>query len=107
MSNCAAIPKDLLESELFGHERNAFTGASEQYIGRCERAHLSTLFLDEISEMDTALQAKLLRFLQDYSFFRVGEKTGSLRMSGLSLLLTANPWKPLKTISSGKICITG
>lgn len=72
--NCAAIPKDLLESELFGHERNAFTGASEQYIGRCERAHLSTLFLDEISEMDTGLQAKLLRFLQDYSFFRVGGK---------------------------------
>ncbi|MDX9755547.1 MAG: sigma-54 dependent transcriptional regulator [bacterium] len=72
--NCAAIPKDLLESELFGHERNAFTGATEQSIGRCERANRSTLFLDEVAEMDPGLQAKLLRFLQDYSFYRVGGK---------------------------------
>jgi two-component system, repressor protein LuxO len=72
--NCAAIPKDLLESELFGHERNAFTGANDQYVGRCERANKSTLFLDEISEMDPRLQAKLLRFLQDFTFFRVGGK---------------------------------
>lgn len=70
--NCAAIPKDLLESELFGHEPNSFTGAKDRYIGRCERAHLSTLFLDEIAEMEYNLQAKILRFLQDYSLYRVG-----------------------------------
>ncbi len=72
--NCAAIPKDLLESELFGYEPNSFTGAKERYIGRCERANCSTLFLDEISEMEVNLQAKILRFLQDYSLYRVGGK---------------------------------
>jgi len=72
--NCAAIPKDLLESELFGHERFAFTGANERSIGRCERADGSTLFLDEISEMEPTLQAKLLRFLQERAFYRVGGK---------------------------------
>jgi len=72
--NCAAIPKELLESELFGHEPHAFTGAKERYIGRCERAHQSTLFLDEIAEMEFSLQAKILRFLQDHAFYRVGGK---------------------------------
>ncbi len=72
--NCAAIPKDLLESELFGHEKSAFTGAAKRNIGRCEQAHQSTLFLDEITEMNLTLQPKLLRFLQDYSFYRVGGK---------------------------------
>lgn len=70
--NCAAIPKDLLESELFGHERHAFTGANKQFKGRCEQADNSTLFLDEIGEMNIDLQAKLLRFLQEQSFYRVG-----------------------------------
>ncbi|MDP8244241.1 MAG: sigma-54 dependent transcriptional regulator [Candidatus Hinthialibacter antarcticus] len=72
--NCAAIPKDLLESELFGHEKSAFTGAAKRNIGRCEQAHQSTLFLDEITDMNMNLQPKLLRFLQDYSFYRVGGK---------------------------------
>ncbi len=72
--NCSAIPKDLLESELFGHERNAFTGANERYIGRCERANRSTLFLDEVAEMNVSLQPKLLRFLEEHSFYRVGGK---------------------------------
>lgn len=72
--NCAAIPKDLLESEMFGHEKSSFTGANKQYIGRCEQANNSTLFLDEISEMDINLQAKLLRFLQEQTFYRVGGK---------------------------------
>jgi two-component system, repressor protein LuxO len=72
--NCAAIPKDLLESEMFGHERSAFTGANRQYMGRCEQADQSTLFLDEIAEMDLNLQPKLLRFLQEQTFYRVGGK---------------------------------
>ncbi|MBI4124661.1 MAG: sigma-54-dependent Fis family transcriptional regulator, partial [Deltaproteobacteria bacterium] len=70
--NCGAIPRELLENELFGHERGAYTGADRRYIGCCERANGGTLFLDEISEMDLALQVKLLRFLQERSFSRVG-----------------------------------
>lgn len=70
--NCAAIPLDLLESELFGHEKGAFTGAFKQKIGRIEEADSGTLFLDEIGEMSRPLQAKLLRFLEDGSFFRIG-----------------------------------
>lgn len=70
--NCGAIPRELLENELFGHERGAYTGANSQYIGSCERADGGTIFLDEISEMDPALQVKLLRFLQEHSFMRVG-----------------------------------
>jgi len=70
--NCGAIPKELLENELFGHERGSFTGADRQYIGSCERAHGGTLFLDEVSEMDPALQVKLLRVLQERSIVRIG-----------------------------------
>lgn len=70
--NCGAIPRELLENELFGHERGAYTGADRRYIGSCERADGGTLFLDEISEMDPLLQVKLLRFLQERSFMRVG-----------------------------------
>jgi len=70
--NCGAIPKELLENELFGHEKGAYTGADRRYIGSCERADGGVLFLDEISEMDPALQVKMLRFLQERSFTRVG-----------------------------------
>jgi DNA-binding NtrC family response regulator/predicted TIM-barrel enzyme len=74
--NCAAIPATLLEDELFGHEKGAFTGAERQRIGKFELAHKGTLFLDEIGEMDLALQAKLLRAIQMGEFERVGgEKT--------------------------------
>jgi len=70
--NCAAIPENLFESELFGHERGAFTGADELARGKVEAAARGTLFLDEITELPLAMQAKLLRFLESFRFTRVG-----------------------------------
>ncbi len=70
--NCAAIPADLLESELLGHEKGAFTGASQRHLGYAERAGEGALFLDEIGELRPELQAKLLRLIEQKNFFRVG-----------------------------------
>jgi two-component system response regulator AtoC len=70
--NCTAIPRDLIESEFFGHERGAFTGAAARRVGRFEQANGSTLFLDEVGDLDPAIQAKLLRVLQEQEITRVG-----------------------------------
>ncbi len=87
--NCAAIPAELIESELFGHERGAFTGAIAQQIGKFEQANTGTFFLDEIGDMPPALQAKLLRVLEEREFQRLG---GTKTIAIDSRVLTATHW---------------
>src|SRR6056297_695809 len=70
--NCAAIPEELIESELFGHEKGSFTGAEKTHIGKFELAHKGTLFMDEIGDMSMKTQSKILRILQEQSFERIG-----------------------------------
>ena len=70
--NCAAIPRDLIASELFGHEKGAFTGATQQRLGRFELANGGTIFLDEVGELPAETQIALLRVLQEHEFERVG-----------------------------------
>ncbi len=86
--NCAALPENLLESELFGHVKGAFTGASSDKVGRFELAHNGTLFLDEIGELSPHLQVKLLRFIQEREFERIGET--KTRKSNVRILVATH-----------------
>ena len=96
--NCGAIPRDLIESELFGHEKGSFTGATERRTGRFEAANGGTLFLDEIGELDSAVQVKLLRVLQERSFERVGS---SQSISVDVRIVTATNRELLKEVANG------
>ena len=106
--NCAAIPETLLESELFGHEKGAFTGAVAQRIGRFEKANGGTIFLDEIAEMSPQLQAKLLRVAQDGRFQRIGSNTRNPRQRAHSRRHQSQPGGggQERAFSRGS-CITG
>ncbi|MGM0452853.1 MAG: sigma-54-dependent transcriptional regulator [Thermodesulfobacteriota bacterium] len=97
--NCAAIPESLFESELFGHERGAFTGADRTYIGKIERCHGGTLFLDEIGEMPLPLQAKLLRVLQEQEV----ERLGSSQSIGVDVRILAATNKDLENAVAEQI----
>ncbi len=96
--NCAAIPRDLLESEIFGHEKGAFTGAIEQRLGCFERADKGTLLLDEICEMDIGLQAKLLRLIEEPTFYRIG---GSKEIHVNVRILASTNRDPMQRIAEG------
>jgi two-component system response regulator FlrC len=98
--NCAAIPEHLLESELFGHEKGAFTGAVARRIGKFEEADGGTLLLDEISEMDVRLQAKLLRAIQE----RVIDRVGGTRPVPVNIRILATSNRDLaESVRSGKL----
>ena len=94
--NCAALPPALLEGELFGHERGAFTGAVERRLGRIERAHRGTLLLDEISELPLPLQAKLLRVLQE----REVDRIGGVRPIAVDVRIIATSNRSLKAMTA-------
>lgn len=94
--NCASIPHDLLESELFGHERGAFTGAIQRRIGKFEQAHGGTIFLDEIGELDQSLQSKILRVIQEKQFDRVGGNETLITDARLIFATHRDLWEEVK-----------
>ena len=98
--NCASIPRDLLESELFGHEKGSYTGAVSRYVGCCEQADGGSIFLDEICEMDPSLQSKMLRFLQSRTFHRLGG-TEQIRVD--VRIVAATNRDPMEEIRCGRL----
>ncbi len=98
--NCAALPESLIESELFGHEKGAFTGALERRLGCIEIAECGTLFLDEIAEMPVAMQAKLLRVLEDFRYRRIG---GKQELKADVRIISATNRNPNDAIAEGKL----
>jgi DNA-binding NtrC family response regulator len=98
--NCAAMPEALFESEVFGHEKGAFTGAHDRRAGALAQAHGGTLFLDEIAEMPVAVQAKTLRVLEDFRFRRLGGKT---ELTADIRLISATNREPEAAIRDGKM----
>ena len=98
--NCGAVSPNLIESELFGHEKGSFTGAAKQHVGFFERAHGGTLFLDEITEMPLELQVKLLRVLETGAFMRVGSNTP---VAIDVRVVAATNRDPLKAVADGKL----
>ena len=106
--NCAALPSELLESELFGFERGAFTGAIQHKPGKFEFANHGTMFLDEISEMHPPLQSKLLQVLQDGEFARLGGRRGRARRRAGRRRHQPRPRdRPSPTGSSARTCSSG
>lgn len=98
--NCAAIPRELMESELFGHVKGAFTGASQDRDGAVAQAQGGTLFLDEIADMDLTLQSKLLRFLQDFTYRPVGGT--KYKQADLRIIAATNK-DPLSEVKAGRL----
>jgi formate hydrogenlyase transcriptional activator len=96
--NCAAIPRDLIASELFGHEKGAFTGATQQRLGRFELGNGGTIFLDEVEELSVETQIALLRVLQEHEFERVG---GSRRLRADVQVIAATDRDLQAAISAG------
>ena len=100
MENCAALPESLIESEIFGHEKGAFTGAVDRRLGAMEQAQAGTLFLDELGEMPLPMQAKLLRVLEDLRFRRLG---GKQELQADVRIIAATNRDPLKSIKDGTL----
>jgi len=100
--NCAAIPDNLFEAELFGHEKGSFTGAEKSVAGKAELADGGTLFLDEIAELPLCIQPKLLRFLEDHILERIGERNASKRKLDIRVILATN-CDLKKAISNGQL----
>lgn len=105
--NCAAIPSELIESELFGHEKGAFTSAIKQRIGKFEQAEGGTLFLDEIGDMSLAAQAKVLRALQENKITRVGGERDIPVNVRIIAATNKDLKKKLPSIASARTSITG